>query len=61
MDGHNIEDIIKAFTKARNTKNKPTVLLAKTFKGRNFPEVEDKNGFHGTALGARTDNVMDFG
>ncbi len=33
VDGHDIVDIIKALHNARNCKDKPTCLVAKTYKG----------------------------
>ena len=34
VDGHDLSAIISAFHEAARTKNIPTVLLAKTFKGK---------------------------
>ena len=34
IDGHNIAEIINALGKARKEKEKPTVILCKTFKGK---------------------------
>lgn len=49
LDGHNFAEIDAALTAAREA-SRPTVLLAKTIKGKGVPEIEDKNGWHGTAL-----------
>ena len=49
IDGHNIEQILSEFSKARNGK-KPSLILAKTFKGKGVSFIEDKNGWHGKAL-----------
>jgi transketolase len=49
IDGHNINEILKAFKKARENMM-PTVILAKTIKGRGVSFVEDKNGWHGKPL-----------
>ncbi len=51
IDGHDFEQIDSAFSEARNTV-RPTVILARTIKGKGVPEIEDKNGWHGTALPA---------
>lgn len=53
-NGHNIEEIKKIFTKA-NTLNsvhsqKPTMILARTVKGKGIPFMEDKTGWHGKAV-----------
>ena len=48
VDGHDLAAIDKAMTVAADTAGgRPTVILAKTIKGKGFPEVEDKNGWHG--------------
>lgn len=50
ITGHEMSDILNAFEKARNTTEKPTIVLAKTFKGRGVSFLEDKDGWHGKAL-----------
>lgn len=47
VDGHSVQELMSAFDKAREHKNRPTIILAKTIKGYGVAEVEDKNGFHG--------------
>ena len=48
VDGHDLAAIDKAMTVATDPANsQPTVILAKTIKGRGFSEVENKNGWHG--------------
>ncbi len=49
IDGHDIEAIDAAFVAVRSA-DRPVVILAKTIKGKGFPEVENKNGFHGVPL-----------
>lgn len=49
IDGHNIDQILKAFKKA-NYSSQPTVILAKTIKGKGVSFLEDKNGWHGKPL-----------
>ena len=49
IDGHRIRDILEAFQKARENRN-PTVILARTIKGKGVSFVEDKNGWHGKPL-----------
>jgi transketolase len=51
IDGHDLEQIDAAFTQASETE-RPTVILARTIKGKGVPEIEDKNGWHGVALPA---------
>ncbi len=50
ISGHEMNDILNAFEKARAVDEKPTVILAKTFKGRGVSFIEDKEGWHGKAL-----------
>ena len=49
VNGHNIEDLIGAFEKARISKS-PYAIIAKTIKGKGFSKVQDLNGWHGKAL-----------
>lgn len=49
IDGHNIEEIIRAFEKAKNVKGKPTVIIAKTIKGKGVSFMENKADWHGKA------------
>ncbi|XP_045460798.1 transketolase-like protein 2 [Harmonia axyridis] len=58
VDGHNVDELCKSFHNASLTKGKPTVLIAKTVKGKHFPEIENENHWHGKHLGERTDSVM---
>lgn len=49
VDGHDIEAIDDALGKAA-TAGRPAVVLARTLKGKGVAEIEDKEGWHGTAL-----------
>ena len=49
IDGHNFEEIFAAFDAARECKGKPTVIVAKTNKGRGVSFMEDNPGWHGKA------------
>ena len=59
VDGHDINQLFNAFTEAENTKGKPTCVLAKTFKGNAFPGIADEMNWHGKALGAKTEEVVE--
>ncbi len=50
IDGHDLDAINNALATARATRDQPSVILARTIKGKGVPEVEDKNGWHGKAL-----------
>ena len=49
IDGHNLNEILQAFEKARNTKGKPTAIIAKTIKGKGISFMENNAGWHGKA------------
>lgn len=49
IDGHDIEEIIKAFEVARNVKGRPTCIIAKTIKGKGVAFMENQAGWHGKA------------
>ncbi len=49
INGHDIEEIIKAFEVARNVKGKPTCIIAKTIKGKGVAFMENQAGWHGKA------------
>ena len=48
INGHNIKQILSALKTAGKSK-KPTMILAKTLKGKGL-SIEDKNGWHGKAI-----------
>jgi len=50
VDGHDIPALLAAFEEAARTTGRPTILLAKTFKGRGISFIEDKPDWHGKAL-----------
>ncbi|MFB4277113.1 MULTISPECIES: transketolase [unclassified Nonomuraea] len=50
IDGHDPGQIDYALSDARNTRRRPTVILAKTRKGEGVLEVENREGAHGKAL-----------
>lgn len=49
IDGHNIDSIIDAVTTAKQTKGKPTIIIAKTIKGKGISFMENKASWHGKA------------
>lgn len=50
IEGHDVEAIDGAFAEALATADRPTVIVARTLKGRGVTAVENLNGFHGKAL-----------
>ena len=50
VDGHDISALLKAFDEAEEVKGKPTIILARTLKGKGIVGIEDKEGWHGKPL-----------
>lgn len=50
IDGHSFPEILTAYEKALDVSGKPTMIIAKTIKGKGVSFLEDKNGWHGKAL-----------
>jgi transketolase len=50
IDGHDVEEIDGAFSEAAHIEGRPTVVVAKTKKGKGVREVEDLGGKHGKPL-----------
>ena len=48
-DGHNIDMLIDSFEKARQTKGQPSIIIARTVKGKGVPFMENKAEWHGKA------------
>ncbi|HEY3196438.1 MAG TPA: transketolase [Nitrospirales bacterium] len=60
VDGHDIAALLNAFEQAAQTKGRPTVVLARTLKGKGVASVEDKMDWHGKAFkkGQEADKVL---
>jgi transketolase len=52
IDGHDVAAIDRAYGEALSNTGKPTVIIARTIKGKGFSEIENKDGWHGKALPA---------
>jgi transketolase len=50
VDGHDVEAIDNAYGLAVATSGKPTVVIARTVKGKGVAAVENVNGWHGKPL-----------
>ncbi len=51
VNGHDVAELMNAFEEARKVdKDSPTVIIAKTYKGKGVSFLEDKEGWHGKAL-----------
>src|SRR3989344_3545319 len=49
VDGHDMEKLLESFHLAQSS-TRPTMILAKTTKGKGVSFLEDKNGLHGVPL-----------
>lgn len=49
VDGHSIKELLDAFDKAKSYKGGPTVIIAKTVKGKGVSFMENVAGWHGVA------------
>jgi len=50
VDGHDLPAIVDAFEKARQTRGRPTMILARTLKGKGVSFMEGLDGWHGKPL-----------
>jgi transketolase len=60
IDGHDLTQVLDALDQARATKGRPTMIVAKTIKGKGISFVEGKQGWHGKAFkkGKELDTVI---
>lgn len=49
IDGHNMREILNAYDQAKTVKNKPSVIVAHTIKGKGVSFMENIAEFHGRA------------
>jgi len=52
VDGHDVDALLHAYETAATTPDRPTIVLARTVKGKGMLDVEGKEGEHGKALDA---------
>ncbi len=50
VDGHRLPDVVTAYQRALRVEGRPTMIIAKTVKGKGVSLVADKEGWHGVAL-----------
>ena len=60
VDGHDVPALQRQLAAARATTGRPSVLVAKTLKGKGLSQIEGKDGWHGKALksGDETDRAI---
>ncbi len=61
IDGHDVEEIDGAFAEAAHTEGRPTVVVARTKKGKGAREVEDLEGKHGKPLSDPAEAIRELG
>jgi transketolase len=49
-DGHDFEDLLIAVEKALEVQRRPSVIIARTVKGKGIPFAEDKASYHAEVL-----------
>jgi transketolase len=61
IDGHDVDAIDTAMTEAAHATDKPTVIVAKTVKGKGASEVENLEGKHGKPLSDPAKAIAELG
>jgi transketolase len=61
IDGHDVDAIDRAYGEAAAQQGQPTVVVARTLKGKGVREVEDKGGWHGKALDHPEESIAELG
>ena len=50
IDGHNFDEILPALDQAKASTDRPTMIVAKTFKGKGVSFLENADNWHGKAI-----------
>ncbi|XP_077369670.1 transketolase-like protein 2 [Festucalex cinctus] len=50
VDGHDVEALCQAFSKAQQTRDRPTCIVAQTYKGKGLKGIEDELNWHGKPI-----------
>ena len=60
IDGHDYDEILPALEKAKTSTDKPTMIVAKTYKGKGVSFLENEDNWHGKAVpkGEDLDKVL---
>jgi transketolase len=61
IDGHDVDEIDAAYAAALGVAGRPTVIVARTIKGKGVSAVEDKDGMHGKALEDPEASISELG
>src|SRR5436189_197499 len=61
VDGHDVEAVDRAYAEAAGTTGKPTVVIARTIKGKGVKAVENQPGWHGKPLDDPDEAIAELG
>ena len=61
VDGHDVDAVDRAYGEALSTKGQPTVILARTLKGKGVASVQDREGLHGKPLPEADEAIAELG
>ena len=57
-NGHNVEELISRIEEAKKVKGKPSVIVAKTIKGKGVSFMENTSSWHGVKDTALLQNAL---
>jgi len=60
IDGHRIEQIIKAIRSVQQTKGTPSIIVSRTVKGKGVEHMEDNPKWHGVAPNPKISPIIDL-
>ncbi|WP_405649731.1 transketolase [Streptomyces sp. NBC_00019] len=61
VDGHDVDAVDRAYGEAISTSGQPTVILARTLKGKGVEAVQDREGLHGKPLPDADEAIAELG
>ncbi|MFJ3304000.1 transketolase [Streptomyces sp. NPDC086549] len=61
VDGHDVDAVDRAYGEAESTNGQPTVILARTLKGKGVASVQDREGLHGKPLPDPEEAIAELG
>nr|WP_189858500.1 transketolase [Streptomyces poonensis] len=61
IDGHDVDAVDRAYGEAASTLGQPTVILARTLKGKGVAATEDREGLHGKPVKDADEAIEELG
>lgn len=61
VDGHDVDAVDRAYGEALSTHGQPTVIIARTLKGKGVESVQDREGLHGKPLPEAEEAIAELG